>query len=112
MSSLPRRPRATLADSTSRTRTHHCAAMDSYAQGILMLDILYHVEEQEVTYWRTAVDAPDAETARAAVTSGTGIGEVIGKTVADRRVCNVHPVTDRCVEHGCYDIDHEEREGL
>jgi len=86
--------------------------MDSYAQGILMLDILYHVEEQEVTYWRTAVDAPDAETARAAVTSGTGIGEVIGKTVADRRVCNVHPVTDRCVEHGCYDIDHEEREGL
>lgn len=73
---------------------------------------LFHVEEQEVIYWRTAVDAPDAETARAAVTSGTGIGEVIGKSIADRRVSNVHPVTDSCLERGCYDIDHEEREEL
>jgi len=73
---------------------------------------LFHVEEQEVIYWRTAVEAASAEDARAVVTGGSGDGEVVGKTVADRRVSNVHPVTDRCAEHGCYDIDHEEREGL
>lgn len=73
---------------------------------------LFHVEEQEVLYWRTAVDAPDAETARATVTSGKGSGEVIGKSLVDRRVANVHPVTDTCVDRGCYDFDHEEREEL
>lgn len=66
---------------------------------------LFHVEEQETIYRRTAVDAPDAETARAAVTSGTGIGEMVGKTIADRRVSNVHPVTDHCTKLGCYDWD-------
>lgn len=74
--------------------------------------ILFHVEEQEVMYWRSAVEAPDAETARAAITSGTGLGEIIGKTVAHRMVCNVHLVTDNCVKLGCYDFDSEEREAL
>lgn len=74
--------------------------------------ILFHVEEQEVLYWRTAVEAANAEDARAVVTSGSGDGEVVGKSVADRRITNVHPVTDHCVERGCYDIDHEEREAL
>lgn len=69
---------------------------------------LFHVEEMETIYWRTAVDAPDAETARAAITSGRGIGEIIGKTIVDRRVSNVHPVTDRCMNIGCYDFDAEE----
>lgn len=74
--------------------------------------VLFHVEEQEVIYWRSAVEATNAEDARAVVTGGSGDGEVIGKTVADRRVTNVHPVVDACVAHGCYDFDHEEREGL
>lgn len=71
---------------------------------------LYHIEEQEVLYWRTAVQARNADDACAAITGGTGDGEVIGKTVADRRISNVHLVTDACVERGCYDFDHEERE--
>lgn len=69
---------------------------------------LYHVEEQEVRYWRSAVTAANAEDARATVTGGSGDGEVIGKTLVDRRVTNVHPVTDGCVTLGCYDFDSEE----
>ena len=73
---------------------------------------LFHVEEQEVIYWRTAVDAVDKDAARDLITNGSGEGEIIGKTVADRRITNVHPVTDHCVNVGCYDVDHEEREEL
>ena len=73
---------------------------------------LFHVEEQEVIYWRTAVEAADLNAARDLITNGSGEGEVIGKTLADRRVSNVHPVTDRCAEHGCYDFDNEEREEI
>jgi hypothetical protein len=73
---------------------------------------LFHVEEQEVLYWRTAVDAPDKEAARTLVTNGSGTGEVVGKTLVSRLVTNVHQVTDHCADMGCYDFDHEEREGL
>ncbi len=73
---------------------------------------LFHVEEQEVIYWRSAVQAKDKDAARDLITGGTGEGEVIGKTLVDRRIANVHPVTDRCADLGCYDFDHEEREEL
>jgi hypothetical protein len=73
---------------------------------------LFHVEEQEVIYWRTAVESANAEDARAIVTGGSGDGEVVGKTLVSRLVTNVHPVTDGCVDRGCYDFDHEEREEL
>ncbi len=72
--------------------------------------VLFHVEEQEVLYWRSAVQATNAEAARDAVTNGSGDGEVIGKTVVSRLVSNVHPVSDGCVTRGCYDFDHEEKE--
>lgn len=74
--------------------------------------MLFHVEEQEVTYWRTAVDAPNKEDAYTQITNGSGEGEVVGKTLVDRRVTNVHLVTDACIDMGCYDFDHEEREEL
>ena len=73
---------------------------------------LFHVEEQEVIYWRTAVQAKDKDEARDQITDGTSNSEVIGKTLVDRRISNVHPVTDRCADLGCYDFDHEEREEL
>lgn len=73
---------------------------------------LFHVEEQEVIYWRTAVDAVDKDAAYTQITNGSGEGEMVGKTLVDRRVTNVHPVTDACIDHGCYDFDHEEREEL
>lgn len=73
---------------------------------------LFHVEEQQVIYWRTAVEAPNAEAARTLITNGSGEGEVVGKSLADQRITNVHPVTDGCSALGCYDMDHEERKDL
>lgn len=69
---------------------------------------LFHVEEQEVIYWRSAVEAANKEDARTQITNGSGDGEVIGKTIADRRIANVHLVTDHCTRLGCYDFDAEE----
>lgn len=73
---------------------------------------LFHIEEQEVLYWRSSVVAPNAEAARTLITNGSGEGQVMGKTIVDRRVTNVHLVTERCTALGCYDFDHEEREEL
>jgi hypothetical protein len=74
--------------------------------------MLFHVEEQEVIYWRTAVDAADKDAARDLITNGSGEGEVVGKSIVSRLITNVHPVTDGCLDLGCYDVDHEEREEL
>ncbi len=69
--------------------------------------VLFHVEEQEVILWCTAVQAQNAEAARDAITNGSG-GEIVGKTIASRLITNVHPAADRCVKLGCFDMDHEE----
>ena len=71
-------------------------------------NVLFHVEEQEVIYWRTAVEAVDKEAARTLITNGSGEGELVGKTVADRRITTAHLVTDHCPALGCYDMDLEE----
>ncbi len=69
---------------------------------------LFHVEEQEVILWRTAIQARNIEEARDAITSGSGDGEIVGKTIASRLISNVHPVVDLCSKLGCYDMDWEE----
>ncbi len=67
----------------------------------------FHVEEQEVIYWTSTVDAVDKDTARVLVVERKH-GEIVGQELVSRLVTNVHPVTDRCTEQGCYKKPSEE----
>lgn len=62
---------------------------------------LWHVEEQEVYYRTYAVDSARKDIARKLVEEKNQ-GEVVGRKLVDKRVTNVHPVTDRCADQGCY----------
>lgn len=61
----------------------------------------FHVEEQEVFYWTYTIDAADKDAARTLVDEQKK-GEVVGRRLVSRLVTNVHEVTDKCTEHGCY----------
>lgn len=62
----------------------------------------FHVEEQEVIYWTSSIDATNKDAAHVLVIENRG-GEVVGCKSVSRLVTNVHPVTDKCAEHGCYE---------
>lgn len=68
---------------------------------------LFHVEEQEVIYWTSAIDAANKEDARTLVVENRG-GDIIGRKLVSRLVPTVHPVTDKCTERGCYQRTSEE----
>lgn len=62
---------------------------------------LFHVEEQEVFYWVRQIDAANKDLARIFVFEN-GRGEVVGHHLVSKLVTNIHPVTDKCAELGCY----------
>jgi hypothetical protein len=64
---------------------------------------------QEVFYWTYAIDAADKDLARKLVDERKQ-GEVVGRKLVSRLVTNVHPVTDRCTEQGCYQKPSEEEQ--
>ncbi len=67
----------------------------------------FHVEEQEVIYWTSTVDAFDKDEGRTLV-SEKKQGEIVGRAFVSRLVTNVHPVTDECTKRGCYQKPSEE----
>ena len=69
--------------------------------------VSFHVEEQEVIYYTSAIDASDTDAARILVVEAKS-GEVVGHQLVSRLVTNIHPVTDKCGEHGCYGKSSEE----
>jgi hypothetical protein len=71
---------------------------------------LFHVEEQEVYYRTYAIDAANKDLARKLVDEKKQ-GEVVGDALVDRRVTNVHPVTDECAARGCHRRPSEEEGG-
>jgi hypothetical protein len=71
---------------------------------------LFHVEEQEVFYRTYVIDAANKDLARKLVDEKKQ-GEVVGCKLADRRVTNVHPVTDECAGRGCHQQPSEEEGG-
>ena len=67
----------------------------------------FHVEEQEVIYWTSAIDAFDKDEAHTLVVEKKQ-GEIVGREFVSRLVTNVHPVTDKRTERGCYQKPSEE----
>lgn len=68
---------------------------------------LFHTEVQEVFYRTYAVEADDANEARANAVDGT-VDSAVGFHLVSNLVTNVHPVDDKCVARGCYKEDEEE----
>ena len=62
---------------------------------------LFHVEEQEVIYWTSVIDAANKDIARMLIVERKQ-GELVGHQLVSRLVTNVHPVGERCTEMGCY----------
>lgn len=67
----------------------------------------FHVEEQEVIYWTSSIDAADKDAAHVLVIEKRG-GDVVGRKLVSRLVTNVHLVTDKCTKRGCYQRTSEE----
>ncbi len=68
----------------------------------------FHVEVQEVFYWTHVIDADGTDSARTLVEEKKQ-GEIVGRKLVSRLVTNVHPVTDKCTERGCYEQPSEEK---
>ncbi len=71
---------------------------------------LFHVEMQEVIYWTYAIDAASSKDIARTLVDDKKRGEVVGQKLVSRLVTNVHPVTDRCTEQGCYQHSFEEKD--